>query len=515
MRKFYTIVIAAAMSLGASFSAFAAVPHAPKPSVSDEAAQKLSVKELAVQKTEYAVKGAQPKTDDETWVKKSTGIWFEGPLASRFSNVSKGEWDVDIYECESKPGWIRLNPYTAETQPAKILGAPNTVYLEINIQNPQKCWFPDWAMFGVFTYGSLCPENEWPATYNSYGTITDGILTFGPEDFAYESGGQWSMGNCEIKIVLDKTQYVDYTVNTQAPFCSDVEGQYFAYTKTDAVTTVKLMVTDGVYPMNDQNANIVKNNGTDVTSYAGKKVNFGLDPAREAYTYLYVGMDVDGNIRAQGAVISYILQDDAENWKEIGEATYTEGVLSSLFNDVESEDMKCKIQENIAKPGYYRLVNPYDNHSKGFKSDHGHNHYIYINATDPDHVYVEPSVMGAYVPGFGDFACESWGYKYLDRVEEGENSGVWGKLNDNKITVPQFRTHISDYNNALMMSLYDSQNPSTFAVKLPTQSGISNVAADEASVAPVYYNLQGVRVDEPRNGLFIEVRGNKAAKVCK
>ena len=43
-------------------------------------------------------------------------------------------------------------------------------------------------------------------------------------------------------------------------------------------------------------------------------------------------------------------------------------------------------------------------------------------------------------------------------------------------------------------------------------SGIENVAVD--ANAPVeFYNLQGVRVDEPANGIFIRRQGNKAVKV--
>lgn len=44
--------------------------------------------------------------------------------------------------------------------------------------------------------------------------------------------------------------------------------------------------------------------------------------------------------------------------------------------------------------------------------------------------------------------------------------------------------------------------------------GISDIEID-SNAAPVYYNLQGVRVANPENGLFIEVRGNKAVKVIK
>lgn len=43
-------------------------------------------------------------------------------------------------------------------------------------------------------------------------------------------------------------------------------------------------------------------------------------------------------------------------------------------------------------------------------------------------------------------------------------------------------------------------------------SGVEGIVAD-ADEAPVYYNMQGVRVANPENGVFIEVKGNKAAKV--
>lgn len=45
-------------------------------------------------------------------------------------------------------------------------------------------------------------------------------------------------------------------------------------------------------------------------------------------------------------------------------------------------------------------------------------------------------------------------------------------------------------------------------------SAIKNVSADFDENAPVeYYNLQGVRVENPANGLYIKRQGNKAAKV--
>ena len=45
-------------------------------------------------------------------------------------------------------------------------------------------------------------------------------------------------------------------------------------------------------------------------------------------------------------------------------------------------------------------------------------------------------------------------------------------------------------------------------------SGINNVIADADENAPVeYYNLQGVKVEKPENGIFIKKQGAKATKI--
>ncbi len=49
-------------------------------------------------------------------------------------------------------------------------------------------------------------------------------------------------------------------------------------------------------------------------------------------------------------------------------------------------------------------------------------------------------------------------------------------------------------------------------VKGKTESGVANIELDETA-APVYYNLQGVRVANPEKGLYIVVKGNKSSKV--
>jgi hypothetical protein len=59
--------------------------------------------------------------------------------------------------------------------------------------------------------------------------------------------------------------------------------------------------------------------------------------------------------------------------------------------------------------------------------------------------------------------------------------------------------------------------PGTVAEKLifavDSTSGVENFETEDANAPVEYYNLQGVKVTNPSNGIFIKVQGNKASKV--
>ncbi len=68
----------------------------------------------------------------------------------------------------------------------------------------------------------------------------------------------------------------------------------------------------------------------------------------------------------------------------------------------------------------------------------------------------------------------------------------------------------------------ESLDASTWAIlvakfNLPSDmksSGIDDVVTEDEADAPVeYYNLQGMRVENPANGIYIRRQGSKATKV--
>lgn len=64
-----------------------------------------------------------------------------------------------------------------------------------------------------------------------------------------------------------------------------------------------------------------------------------------------------------------------------------------------------------------------------------------------------------------------------------------------------------DYNGTKEM------NSGNYIVSLDASSGVEGVEIENADAPVVYYNLQGVRVDNPTKGLYIKQQGNKATKV--
>lgn len=53
----------------------------------------------------------------------------------------------------------------------------------------------------------------------------------------------------------------------------------------------------------------------------------------------------------------------------------------------------------------------------------------------------------------------------------------------------------------------------TISIVEDATNGIDMIEATDSDVTPIFYNLQGQKVDNPDNGIYIKVRGNRAEKV--
>ena len=119
------------------------------------------------------------------------------------------------------------------------------------------------------------------------------------------------------------------------------------------------------------------------------------------YTCITVSYDASGVAKGHSSYIFYN-EINGVDWNE-GWTTVTK---TAVFNDIffagalvyEPGSWEVEVQESNDYPGYYRIVKPYANNIYEEEVERGH-YYVYINATDPDAVVVDPSFtsFGYYV----------------------------------------------------------------------------------------------------------------------
>ncbi|MCM1369946.1 MAG: immune inhibitor A [Candidatus Amulumruptor caecigallinarius] len=98
-----------------------------------------------------------------------------------------------------------------------------------------------------------------------------------------------------------------------------------------------------------------------------------------------------------------------------------------------------------------------------------------------------------------------------------KGSGNWSKWITNTFDLSEydgtkieigFRYYFADPSD----TAWELQN---FKLSGENKSGaVEGVDVEDVNAAPVYYNLQGVRVENPSNGMYIMVKGDKATKVA-
>lgn len=130
-------------------------------------------------------------------------------------------------------------------------------------------------------------------------------------------------------------------------------------------------------------------------------------------------------------------------WTSLGYGLYYEDILGPLYGGSPLE-YAVEIEENDMQPGMFRLVNPYGAdypYNEEGDWDDTENHYLVIDATDPDHVWFTKQYMGVdwgdgelYMQSLVDFEME-----YGSTLEEIKNDypELFGTYKDGVITMPK------------------------------------------------------------------------------
>ena len=327
-----------------------------------------------------------------------------------------------------------------------------------------------------------------------------------------------------------------FSLSMRETFCPDANGNYHITANGDeTIESVRYAVMSYLPEK-------VDNSFTKISTACSinNEVSINIRDFDTATLYA-VFATYDGSNEVKASTFVTIFNPDAKKneWTYLGKADMTEGFLSCTFPSLFTEetyevDVEC-LGDNKS---ILRVVNPYGDQwsqSDAYTVADGHDHYIFINAENPENVYIEYSPLGVYVLGYGECAISSdyvnliasYGLSFLEMFDI--YSG--GHLQDNVLTFDRtcdikilpaaygkwIYTNIfknPDYDPFTDTGDYDDRIAGNFKLDFSKAfSGIENVISGESTDSDTeYFNLQGVKVNKPATGIVLRRQGTKVTK---
>lgn len=216
-----------------------------------------------------------------------------------------------------------------------------------------------------------------------------------------------------------------------------------------------------------------------------------------------------------------------ENWANFSNATFTDGwitpgIENGKYNPADYP-IVCPVQQNKKDAAHFRLVNPYKGSGSPFAST-AKDGFIEFSIADPEFVAVLPGVYSGMDNGANNlmhlFNLEGYftaaGFPKDEIIAQlGDKVKAWSTYSNGKATVYNCRfCYASDPEKYYVWQNADERMVATITFdKLPDLGGIDGVTVTDNDEAVEYYNLQGLKVENPAAGIFIRRQGAKATKV--
>lgn len=205
---------------------------------------------------------------------------------------------------------------------------------------------------------------------------------------------------------------------------------------------------------------------------------------------------------------------NTEKWSDLGEVEFVDGILSPMLNAT-APLLRVHLMERNDAPGYYKLVNPWQ--------QYGGNEDFLIDATDPDFVTCPLQEAGFDMPEYGPFAMASAGATWVhdSGISKDEFRNRFPELvvtlRNGIISFPP-NSVVFNFPQLDFTHFYSAEHPSIALVALPghhvSEVGVQQTIVDTTDLPVEYYNLQGVRIAAPNNGICIRRQGSTATIVC-
>lgn len=301
-----------------------------------------------------------------------------------------------------------------------------------------------------------------------------------------------------------------------------VRFEPFAYVEEDNKGKVEITEYEAVFDADSGNILFPADHGFSWSAYTDSKYKL-------LYSYIDL-FDVEG-------LEPYTEIDLSAGWTTVGTATLEDAwiTVSYVWSDgvgiaPDEAPITAELQQNDTEETLYRLVNPYydPNWLLVETNTSTQTGYIVFDIADPDHVIVKAGYPAGYKNSNGEFYVfgmlgwqikqfgDTWDPAILPEIIEfmEEKGQPFDTYADGVVSVNK---SIFDINRKC--ETYYTWNGVEYTVSTITMhiddddlSGLAEIEANDN--APVeYFNLQGVRVDNPAAGqVVIKRQGTKATK---
>jgi|GEM_PF-5234493 hypothetical protein len=279
------------------------------------------------------------------------------------------------------------------------------------------------------------------------------------------------------------------------------------------------------------------------------EVKIEIPNAEKGYYYLYFLTAYGNSLESYGGRYAYYDPD----WDLYGTATYFDPFCYGFFGLGNAAgpyipELKVDVEKNNQKEGYYRIVNPYatfrqtqwgsgaDVNLLVYSPTAGEDNNLYFNVDDKGNAYIESFSTGLIWAFLDDEGEEvdiplTMGAMANDDIEsEGSYDAAiaaypedFGTFKEGVLYFPcdmsEADKENSDYYTPLYFALTKDNSFNIFfdqpILKMDDSAirDIVNDAAVDANAPVEYFNLQGIRVANPENGLYIRRQGRTVSKV--
>lgn len=507
-----------------------------------------------------SAKAHAPEEEEETWKTIGNGEYRDNIVHSWFTIPGYPQMDVEVQESEQTPGRYRIvKPY--HNYPMDLgAGAPEgEAFMIVDASDPMHCYIEPCLtrlLIGLDPNKNVMQMAVWSIADDYYnniygnwnqadiegvcGRLENGSVTFPAgailtTTMYADKEPNWDMlwipsnPNGMWRLRLPGAPKLDLNIDFTGLIENDLT---YDVRMEESVEYVKVAFFKGEYN-NDMTKSII--DGTVDTEELDTDGQVCY-PYTEDGIYTFIAVPYyEGEPLAPYYITKEMSFNEAE-WRKCGKVHYTEAILSSNEMtvagqlNIDPDDYDVELEENVANPGLFRLVDPYGPPyvyaSSGY--DDSHKYYMEIDATDVNSVFIKRMEPIGLSFAWGRNGIESRAYRKMTEGMTKEEVKMWEITNntplfgthaDNKITFPKDAIYwiVTDQ---LTTPTYWANANGKFCIEFKEgqviggTNGVEGITND-SETASEWYNLQGVRLNKrpAEKGIYIERRGNVSTKV--